>query len=78
MTGQFAVEALDSSAVDRQDVARRCLDQQQPLHLVQPLGVLLGEAVRLRPVGRGVLQLPTGERRHVDARLSAALSVNLG
>ena len=55
--GEVGVEALDAAVVERQHVVAGRLDQEQPLQLVQLLGLLVGEVVGLRPVV-GRVELP--------------------
>ncbi len=55
--GQVRVEALDAAVVERQDVVLAGLDEEQPLEMGQPLGLLRREVMRLRPVV-GAVQLP--------------------
>ena len=63
--GEVGVEALDPAVVERQDVVlARLLHEQRP-ELVELVGHLRCEVVRLAPVGVGVVELPgvVGERR---------------
>ena len=55
--GEVGVEALDAAVVQRQHVVLGRLEQEQPLQLVQLLGLLGGEVVGLGPVVRAV-ELP--------------------
>ena len=55
--GEVGVEALDPAVVERQHVVLGRLDQEQPLELVQLVGLLGGEVVGLGPVVR-VVELP--------------------
>ena len=67
--GQVGVDALDLPVVERQHVVLDRFDQPQPLQLVQLLGHLLRQVVRLRPVLAAVVELPhvVVERRHLLA-----------
>ena len=56
--GEIRVEPLRQVVVERQHVVARRLDQPQALQLVQLLGHLLREVVRLAPVLVGVVELP--------------------
>ena len=55
--GQVRVEALDAPVVQGQHVVLARFDQEEPLEVMQLLGLLGGEVVRLGPVV-GAVQLP--------------------
>ena len=67
--GELRHEALDPPVVERQHVVLDRFDQPQPLQLVQLLGHVLHQVLRLRPVLVAVVQLPdvVVERRHLPA-----------
>ena len=66
--GEVGVEPLELAVVQREDVVLAGLDQEQPLQVAQPVGMLGGHVVGLGPVVGGV-QLPdvVVERRQLLA-----------
>ena len=61
------VEAFDCAVIEREDAVLRCLEEEEPLHVVQPIGILRREIASLGPVGRRVVELPdvVVERHHL-------------
>ena len=58
LAADLGQHALEGAVVERQHVVAGGLDEEEPLQLVQLLGVLLGEVAGLGPVGGAVVELP--------------------
>ena len=56
--GDCRVQPLEAAVVDGQHVVLHRLDQPQPLQGGEPLRILRGQVVGLRPVGAAVVELP--------------------